>query len=77
MITRTPYIDEYLNADFVEIKSDQDVMIFYEGSYYDAISVSVECYPDVIETDIPIGSPIPNETAAYAEAGRILMGVDS
>ena len=67
---------EVMEMKFKELTSDQGMYIKY-GKYYLNLALSpADEVEEYIETDIPIGEPIPDETAAYAEAGRILMGVE-
>ena len=67
---------ENCGMPFVESKSDQDVVITCNGEYFDVAWDPICEVREYIETDIPIGTPIPDETAEYAQAGRILMGVE-
>ena len=68
---------EIMDMKFIELTSDQEMYIKHGDRYFNLVLATAEDVNEYEETDIPIGSPIPNETAAYAEAGRILMGVDS
>ncbi len=62
---------------YIDTRSDAGMRMRCGDEYLDAALDPIDDVREYEETDIPIGSPIPNETAAYAEAGRILMGVDS
>lgn len=74
-------VQEIINEDLIRTYSDRGLLIhggFPEGDYAEAID-PISLGRTYIETDIPIESeenneePIDNE---YAEAGRILMGVE-
>lgn len=65
-------------GDSVRTYSDRGVLIhggFPEGDYAEAFD-PIDAGRTYIETDIPIEADEDGEDNAYAEAGRILMGVD-
>lgn len=66
---------ENCGMPFIESKSDQNVVITCDGEYFDVAWDPIDEVREYIETDIPIGTPIPDENQEYAEAGKILMGV--
>lgn len=69
-------VQEILDEDTVRTYSDRGVMIhggFPEGDYAEAID-PISMNRTYVETDIPIEDES-DEDSAFAEAGRILMGV--
>ena len=74
IVTETIYIDE---REFTLTYSDRNMMIHGgvpEGNYSEAIDPA-ELGRTYTETDIPIETET-DEEADYAEAGRILLGVN-
>ncbi len=70
-------IQEKINENLIRTYSDKNVLIhggFPEGDYEEAID-PIYINRTYIETDIPIETDQSEIDAAYAEAGRILMGV--
>jgi hypothetical protein len=67
---------EVMEMKFKELTSDQGMYIKHGKNYWNLVLAPADEVEEYIETDIPIGEPIPDETAAYAKAGRILMGVE-
>ena len=70
-------VREFLGTDTVRTYSDKGVLIhggFPEGDYVEAID-PIELNREYVETDIPIENPEAIE-AEYAEAGKILLGVE-
>lgn len=67
---------EMNNGLYIETRSDAGLRMKCGDRWVDAAIDPIDDVREYIETDIPIGEPIPDETAAYAEAGRILMGVE-
>lgn len=67
---------ENLGMKFIETKSDQNLRMKCGNEYMDVAYDPIDDVKDWQETDIPIGTPIPDDTTAYAQAGRILMGVE-
>lgn len=68
--------EDYSGIKMAEIRSDQHVIITCNGMYCDVAYDPVDQMQEWQETDMPCGTPIPDDTTAYAEAGRILMGVE-
>ena len=66
---------EMNNETYIETRSDAGMRMRCGDLYMDIAIDPTFDVREYVETDIPIGEPIPDETAAYAEAGRILMGV--
>jgi len=70
-------IQEKISEDLVRTYSDKNVLIhggFPEGDYEEAVD-PIYMNRTYVETDIPIETDQSEIDAAYAEAGRILMGV--
>lgn len=72
-------IQEQISEDLIRTYSDKNVYIhggFPEADYVEAID-PIYMNRTYVETDIPIESEIDlTEDEQYAEAGRILMGVN-
>ena len=71
-------IQEQIGEDLIRTYSDLNVYIhggFPEGDYAEAID-PIYMNRTYTETSIPIEQEFNSEDEAYAEAGRILMGVD-
>lgn len=66
---------EVMEMKFIELTSDREMLIKHGDRYYNVVLAPAEEVEEYIETDIPIGTPIPDENQQYAAAGRILMGV--
>ena len=70
---------EKISDDLIRTYSDKNVLIhggFPEGDYAEAID-PIYMNRTYVETDIPIETDQSEINAAYAEAGRILMGVSN
>lgn len=70
-------IQEKISEDLIRTYSDKNVLIhggFPESDYEEAID-PIYMNRTYVETDIPIETDQSEIDAAYAEAGRILMGV--
>lgn len=74
MITRIEF-ENYCGVKKQEVRSDQNLIITCDGDYADVAYDSANSPRDWQETDMPIGTPIPDENQEYAAAGKILMGV--
>lgn len=61
---------------YIETRSDSGLRMKCGNLWMDAAIDPIDDVREYIETDIPIGEPIPDDTTAYAQAGRILMGVE-
>lgn len=71
-------VQEFLDENIVKTYSDAGFYIhggMPEGNYVEAID-PISMNRTYIETDIPIENEYETEDEAYAEAGRILMGVN-
>lgn len=71
-------IQEIVDNDFIRTYSDRGVLIhggFPEGDYTEAID-PISLGRIYVETNIPIEQEEENINIEYAEAGRILMGVE-
>ena len=70
-------IQEQIGEDLIRTYSDKNVYIhggFPEADYVEAVD-PIYMNRTYVETDIPIETDQSEIDAAYAEAGRILMGV--
>lgn len=66
---------EMNNGLYIETRSDAGLRMKCGDRWVDAAIDPIDDVREYEETDIPIGTPIPDENQQYAQAGKILMGV--
>lgn len=74
MVIYEDYVQPGFHIDLEKAYSDQHVYIEYAGVFYDEAINEKSLGIRYNETDIPIGD-LPQD-AEYAQAGRILLGVE-
>lgn len=66
---------EMNGTTYIETRSDAGMKMKCGDAYMDMACDPADDVREYEETDIPIGTPIPDENQQYAQAGKILMGV--
>lgn len=77
MVIYEDYGQNGLGLDLTRAYSDEGYYIERDGHLYSEAVDLTEQHRQYTETNIKPEDEITDETEAYAEAGRILMGVDN